>query len=157
MRLIPLVCYGVKCMIKSCDHLASRKVGEENIYSELVPDEFDLKQEMDAGHNLTTYLCNDHFNMIMHRDEAVGLTDIRFKGRNINPEPPVVKILCINVRGNDYQTFFEDEPKTWECGHTVKNAIDSLLNTTKFDGKLKYKLGENFISKEMLFLFKERN
>ncbi len=48
-------CKGRKCQISGCQNPASHKVGEE------IPDD-DPDQ---TGHNLTAYVCCEHFRFIM--------------------------------------------------------------------------------------------
>lgn len=74
---IPMTCYGVKCMIEDCKDLASHKIGEENIWDKNREEvEYD---KFEASHNLTTYLCDKHFDQIMSRDESYSDKDERFK------------------------------------------------------------------------------
>lgn len=60
-------CYGVKCMVEGCQNLSSHKIGEE------------LDTEQSAmTHNLTSYVCEQHFNLVMDRDEQYKSYDSRF-------------------------------------------------------------------------------
>lgn len=70
MRKIPNTCTDVKCMQNSCKNQAAHKVGEENIYFQSEePEEF---KAFESQHNLTTYLCEEHFQKLMKREEYYG-------------------------------------------------------------------------------------
>lgn len=64
-------------MIKGCPSLASHKIGEENIWMDNVPDEAEEHRAFNMQHNLTTYLCQEHFDWIMNREEGY-MSDYRF-------------------------------------------------------------------------------
>jgi hypothetical protein len=60
-----------------CKELAAHKVGEINLYKyDEQPEEL-LK--MNHSHELTTYLCEAHFNTLMKREEVYYKEDERFK------------------------------------------------------------------------------
>lgn len=62
---IPLTCVGQKCMYANCENQAKHKIGELNIW-----DEKSQKEEyinFNEIHELTTYLCDEHFYDIMKR------------------------------------------------------------------------------------------
>lgn len=64
----PLTCVGVKCMQHKCKKSALHKVAELNIWDKIrQKDEYD---QFNKTHKLTTYLCSDHFNKLMDRDEV---------------------------------------------------------------------------------------
>lgn len=72
---IPASCLGVKCMVQNCPELASHKVGELNVW-----DEESQSEEYSAfnkSHELTSYLCNLHFDLIMTRDSKIIVNDNR--------------------------------------------------------------------------------
>lgn len=70
---------GVKCMIVGCRHLATHKVGEENIWDENDSDEKENYYNFEASHNATTYLCDEHFKFVMTREtEYNTIEDNRF-------------------------------------------------------------------------------
>ena len=62
-------------MVKGCTNLASHKIGEYNVYD---PDA-QTKEciRFDMRHEYTTYLCDEHFDNIMAREEKHGLPDTR--------------------------------------------------------------------------------
>ena len=75
MKLVPLYCQGKKCMVRGCTNLASHKIAEVNVFDEET-------QLLDYGlfaqsHELTTYLCDEHFKFIMTREEKHNLPDNR--------------------------------------------------------------------------------
>jgi len=63
-------------MVKNCQELASHKVGEQNIYDKNSQQE--EYENFNRSHELTTYLCDSHFNFIMDRDTQYFQTDDRF-------------------------------------------------------------------------------
>jgi hypothetical protein len=67
---------GVKCMIVGCQNMASHKVGEENPWNPHFEEE--QYREFEMRHNLTTYLCSEHFDWLMHREEIYFREDNRF-------------------------------------------------------------------------------
>jgi hypothetical protein len=74
----PLTCKGVKCMIVGCGNLASHKVGEENIWDKT--EEKEQYEKFENCHNLTTYLCEEHFDFVITREEKYNtIKDNRFK------------------------------------------------------------------------------
>ena len=76
MKQIPQACQGVKCMIVGCPELAAHKIGEENIWS---PEgEKEKYEELENAHNLTTYICEKHFKIIMEREVDYMKKDNRF-------------------------------------------------------------------------------
>ena len=60
---IPLRCIGEICHIADCNNQAMHKVGEENIWNE--KSEQAQYERFSRFHNLTTYLCEEHFNLVM--------------------------------------------------------------------------------------------
>ncbi len=84
-RLIPKCCLGVKCHVPGCLNLSSHKIGELNIYDNRpdteTNDELEVYQTHQISHPLTVYLCDEHFNSIMTREERVFEKDDRFAGR----------------------------------------------------------------------------
>ena len=63
----PKTCTNVKCMQKGCKNEASHKVGEQNIWNKKTEsEEYNL---FNSGHELTTYLCDQHFGLLMNREE----------------------------------------------------------------------------------------
>jgi hypothetical protein len=66
----PKTCTNVKCMQKNCRNEASHKVGEYNIWDkDTEPTQY---KQFEMRHELTTYLCDMHFNALMKRDEYYG-------------------------------------------------------------------------------------
>ena len=66
----PKTCTNVKCMQKGCKNEASHKVGEQNIWNkETESEEYNL---FNSDHELTTYLCDHHFGLLMNREEYYG-------------------------------------------------------------------------------------
>lgn len=83
--MVPKTCYGIKCMQKGCTNLASHKIAEVNPWDDSEgSDEKEWHNKFARTHERTTYLCDDHFNQIMSRDENVNMPDNRFEGRNIS-------------------------------------------------------------------------
>lgn len=80
---LPKSCKGVKCMVVGCRELASHKVGEENIWwGHEGDDEYPAHQQFERSHNLTTYLCEEHFKFVMTREtEYNTIEDNRFENR----------------------------------------------------------------------------
>lgn len=82
---LPRTCTGVKCMRKGCRNLAAHKVGEQNIWCNMDGDWNDEKQkhkEFNQRHELTTYLCEEHFTELMYREtEYNTIEDNRYEGR----------------------------------------------------------------------------
>ena len=76
--MIPSTCKSVKCKIAGCKNLASHKVGEENIWFRLDPKESNEFFEFENTHNLTTYLCEEHFNFVMTRETNFKMEDHRY-------------------------------------------------------------------------------
>ncbi len=57
-------------MQNGCKNQAMHKVGELNIFNqELEPVEH---KQFSESHELTTYLCDEHFNKLMKREEYYG-------------------------------------------------------------------------------------
>ncbi len=77
-KTIPTGCFGVKCMRKGCTELASHKVGEENIWDEEDETEKQLYSAQLETNQKTTYLCENHFNSLMDREEYYFKDDHRF-------------------------------------------------------------------------------
>jgi len=75
MSPIPYPCKGEKCMVKGCKKLASHKIGEYNIFDR--ERQQGPHESFNMSHELTTYLCDDHFTNIMTREEKHGLPDTR--------------------------------------------------------------------------------
>jgi hypothetical protein len=71
-----LLVVKVKCMIRGCRNLASHKVGEQDIKDEQGDVDF---MNMRILHELTTYLCEDHFTWLMDREEQYFREDPRFQ------------------------------------------------------------------------------
>lgn len=63
-------CQGVKCMQTGCKNQAMHKVGEYNIFNER--EETDEHKQFSKRHELTTYLCDEHFDKLMKREEFYG-------------------------------------------------------------------------------------
>ena len=84
-RLIPKCCFGVKCHVPGCQNLSSHKIGELNIYDNNpdteINDELETYRAHKRSHPLTVYLCNEHFDSIMTREERILEKDDRFVGR----------------------------------------------------------------------------
>jgi len=83
---VPMTCTGVKCMIVGCRELASHKIGEENIWDRT--EEKKEHEQFEQSHNLTTYVCDDHFRKIMTREVEYNtikdeVTHTVFFGENI--------------------------------------------------------------------------
>ena len=77
----PKSCSDVKCMQHGCKNTASHKIGEINIYDkDSESTEFALFNQSNQRHEFTTYLCDDHFNSIMKREEFYG--DVSKYGKN---------------------------------------------------------------------------
>lgn len=70
MSRIPMCCTDVKCMIVGCIRQAMHKVGEENIFIERL--EKEEHDNFNMRHNLTTYLCEEHFNVLMNKETFYG-------------------------------------------------------------------------------------
>lgn len=66
----PEVCLGVKCMQRGCKNESSHKVGEHNIWDRET--ESEEHTQFTKIHELTTYLCNEHFTKLMEREEFYG-------------------------------------------------------------------------------------
>lgn len=81
---VPERCRGVKCMVEGCNNLASHKVGEENIWCNFDEGEKDIHGFYENTHNMTSYLCEEHFHLIMTRDVNWSIPDDRFKDRKTN-------------------------------------------------------------------------
>lgn len=65
-------------MIVGCGNLASHKIGEENIWDKT--EEKEQYEKFENSHNLTTYLCEKHFDYVMTREEKYNtIKDNRFK------------------------------------------------------------------------------
>lgn len=65
-ELLPMTCKGVTCMQSGCGNQAAHKVGEQNIWHDKY--EAERYQEFQQRHELTTYLCEEHFQTLMKRD-----------------------------------------------------------------------------------------
>lgn len=66
----PRTCTDVKCMQSGCKNGASHKVGEQNIWDKET--ESEQYKQFNQMHELTTYLCDEHFNKLMKREEYYG-------------------------------------------------------------------------------------
>lgn len=80
-RQAPLTCKSVKCMIIGCQQLASHKVEEVNPWIKNDLDESDLHDKFESIHNLTTYLCEAHFEFVMTREENYKMKDNRYENK----------------------------------------------------------------------------
>lgn len=110
MRKLDGIFKGVKCMIKGCHCLASYKISE--IPTEKNSDTF-IKME------LTTYVCEDHFNFIMTREENWGMED------NREFEEEEMDRGCCSECGEGY-----DNEEEWKyntecelCGHPIPEHL----------------------------------
>jgi len=78
-KQVPKSCQGVKCMIVGCPNLAAHKVGEVNLWDENDNDEKENYYNFEACHELTTYVCEEHFKFVMKREERYNtIEDNRF-------------------------------------------------------------------------------
>ena len=70
-------------MVVGCRELASHKVGEENPWSNFMESGEEKEHKFfDSTHNRTTYLCDEHFNLIMDREEEYNtIPDNKFDGK----------------------------------------------------------------------------
>lgn len=78
---VPNSCKGVKCMQQGCENLASHKVGEQNLFNQgdgYGNNELIYYEMFNRRHELTTYLCDEHFSNLMKRDEKIIPNDPRF-------------------------------------------------------------------------------
>ena len=83
-KMVPMSCMGVKCMVKGCSNLSSHKVIEDNIWWSAGQDNNDERElcvRQRSAHGLGSYLCDEHFDMIMSREEKYDMPDDRFVGR----------------------------------------------------------------------------
>jgi hypothetical protein len=80
-EMIPLSCKGVKCMVEGCGNLSAHKVNEENVWCNFGSGFNDEKDMYDTFKTVSTFLCNDHFNMITEKEVVCGLEDDRFNNR----------------------------------------------------------------------------
>lgn len=76
MKKVPAACFGVKCMQPGCENPASHKIGEINIFDPC--GEKELHDKFNGRHELTTYLCEEHFGLLMKREERYSSIDERF-------------------------------------------------------------------------------
>lgn len=70
MTDIPLTCKDVKCMQPFCRNQAMHKVGEYNPF--LPAEEKEQYDAFNMTHEKTAYLCDEHFNKLMKREEFYG-------------------------------------------------------------------------------------
>jgi hypothetical protein len=77
-NIVPGCCKSTKCMVKGCKNLSSHKVGEENIWNSYPnAKEKQYYDEFEKRHNFTSYLCEEHFSLIMDREEDYSISDNR--------------------------------------------------------------------------------
>lgn len=74
---VPAHCMGVKCMVEGCTNMSSHKIGEENVWSKDYQPE--QHEAANMSHNLTSYVCDKHFDLVMNRDTKYQTTDARFQ------------------------------------------------------------------------------
>ncbi len=67
---IPHSCKGVKCMQSFCRNQAMHKVGEYNPFNGI--EEKEQHAAFNGRHEKTTYLCDEHFDKLMKREEFYG-------------------------------------------------------------------------------------
>lgn len=79
-NFIPGACDSVKCMVQDCQNLASHKIVEENIWN--YGEENEEREKFDRGIQLSSYLCDYHFNLVMTRDTNYSMKDQRNFLRN---------------------------------------------------------------------------
>ncbi len=70
MKEIPKTCIGVKCMQSLCRNQAMHKVGEYNPF--IAEEEKEQYGAFNSTHEKTTYLCDEHFDKLMKREEWYG-------------------------------------------------------------------------------------
>lgn len=93
---IPSACIEVKCMVHRCPNQAMHKVAETNIYDPSLETEAADHAEFKQRHEKTSYICSEHFNLIMNREEFYG--DLS-KYTRPKPVAPVMNVfLWLNTK-----------------------------------------------------------
>lgn len=117
---IPSACIDVKCMVHRCPNQAMHKVAESNIYDPSLETEAADHAEFKQRHEKTSYLCKEHFDFIMDREEYYGDLS-QYK----KPAPiPVVMNVFIWLDTNEKKIIVTPDPTVKE-GYVFFRGMDA--------------------------------